>query len=498
MLLALLEDLDTGVANLSRDGLIIYANHRFAELLGVRARYSAIGSSIQTYISATSWNSLNAALAAAVDAPVGGEMRISASGETRVVRLLLAPIPDQDGRTTIRAVASEVTELVKTSQQLRDSKASLYSLSARLLQSQDEERRRIARDLHDITGQELAVLGMSLELANRNLESPKKAREALAESAGLAHKIEDEIRTLSYLLHPPLLDELGLGSALNWYAEGFQKRTKIRVETQIAPNLPRLSPSDETTLFRIVQESLANVLRHSGSPTARISLCMDAGVARLSIEDQGKGMKAEILARAQEAKLGVGIAGMRERLLQIGGNLVIRSTERGTQVIATLPVTKQEGQFEPADEPLTEEAMSSHSNGRKRVLVADDHEVTRHGVVSLLSGEPDIEVCGEAQDGLEVVAKVKELKPDLVLLDLTMPHAGGLTAAYEIRQMDAPPKILIFTNHSYHTLEENIRSAHCDGYVLKSNAGRDLLRGIRAVLGGEKFYNAEAVKAQSA
>jgi DNA-binding NarL/FixJ family response regulator len=107
-------------------------------------------------------------------------------------------------------------------------------------------------------------------------------------------------------------------------------------------------------------------------------------------------------------------------------------------------------------------------------------------------------VCGEAEDGVEAVAKTKELKPDLVLLDLTMPHAGGLTAAYEIRQMDAPPKILIFTNHSYHTLEENIRSAHCDGYVLKSNAGRDLLRGIRAVLGGAKFYNAEAAKAQSA
>lgn len=504
VLLALLEDLDTGVANLSREGLILYANRRFAGILGVRGFATATGSSIQRYISAASWDSLNSALAAAVEAPIHGEMRINASGETRVVRLSLGPIFAKDGTTTIRAVASEVTELVKTSQELRDSKASLYSLSARLLQSQDEERRRIARDLHDITGQELAVLGMSLELAARNLESPKKAREALTESVALAHKIEDEIRTLSYLLHPPLLDELGLGSALSWYAEGFQKRTKIRVDTQIAPNLPRLSPGDETTFFRVVQESLANVLRHSGSPTARISLSMDAGVARLSVEDQGKGISREILTPGRDTTgLGVGIAGMRERLLQIGGTLEINSTGSGTTVVATLPLAKQEGHSEPGQGSRHLDEAQARPAAlpipvRKRILIADDHEVTRHGVVSLLAGELDIEVCGEAQDGLEVVAKAKELKPDLVLLDLTMPRAGGLTAAYEIRKMDAPPKILIFTNHSYHTLEENIRSAHCDGYVLKSNASRDLIRGIRAVLDGDKFYNPEAARAQTA
>ncbi|HEY6905291.1 MAG TPA: response regulator transcription factor, partial [Candidatus Acidoferrales bacterium] len=135
---------------------------------------------------------------------------------------------------------------------------------------------------------------------------------------------------------------------------------------------------------------------------------------------------------------------------------------------------------------------------RKRVLVADDHEVTRHGVVSLLADQPDIEVCGEAQDGLEAVAKTRELKPDLVILDLTMPQLGGFAAAYEIRKMDVSPKLLIFTTHFYPTLEESVRSARCDGYVLKGGASRDLLRGIRAVLGGDKFYNSEAAKARSA
>ena len=504
VLRTLLDELDTGVANLSPEGVILYANGRFAGILGVPDHRNVTGARIQSYISAASWDSLNSALAAAVKGPIRGEMRIDASGEMRVVRLSLGPISGKNGTTTIRAVASEVTELVKTSQELRDSKASLYSLSARLLQSQDEERRRIARDLHDITGQELAVLGMSLELAARNLDSPKKAREALTESVGLAHKIEDEIRTLSYVLHPPLLDELGLGSALSWYAEGFQKRTKIRVETQIAPDLPRFSPSDETALFRVVQESLANVLRHSGSPTAKISLSMDAGVARVSVEDQGKGITREILAPGRDTTgLGVGIAGMRERLIQIGGTLEINSTGRGTTVVATLPLTKQEVRSETAlGSPGLEEATARPSAvsipTRKRVLIADDHEVTRHGVVSLLGREPDLEVCGEAQDGLDVVAKAKELKPDLVLLDLTMPHAGGFAAAYELRKMNVPPKILIFTNHSYHTLEENVRSAQCDGYVLKSNAGRDLIRGIRAVLGGDKFYNPEAARTQSA
>jgi len=503
VLLALLEDLETGVANLSRDGLILYANRRFAGILGVPARATVIGSRIRNYISAASWDSLNSALAAAVEAPIRGEMRINVSGETRVVRLSLGPTFGKDGTTTIRAVASEVTELIKTTQELRDSKASLYSLSARLLQSQDEERRRIARDLHDITGQELAVLGISLELAAKNLDSPKKAREVLTECAGLAHKIEDEIRTLSYVLHPPLLDELGLGSALSWYAEGFQKRTKIRVETQIAPNLPRLSPGDETTLFRVVQESLANVLRHSGSPTARISLCMDRGVARVSVEDEGKGINREILAPGRDTTgLGVGIAGMRERLLQIGGTLEIHSTAGGTTVVATLPLAAH-GAHAPAKELPDSEAPAAQPPvsipvTRRRILVADDHEITRHGVLSLLASQPDIEVCGEAKNGLEAVAKTKELKPDLVLLDLTMPQAGGFAAAYEIRQMEAPPKILIFTNHSYNTLEESVRSAHCDGYVQKGNASRDLLRGIRAVLSGGKFYSSEAARAHTA
>jgi PAS domain S-box-containing protein len=504
VLLALLEDLDAGVANLSRDGLILYANRRFAGILGVPAHATVTGSSIRRYISAASWDSLNSALASAIDAPVGGEMRINASGETRVVRLSLGPIPRRDGSTTIRAVASEVTELVKTNEELRDSKALLSSLSARLLQSQDEERRRIARDLHDITGQELAVLGISLELAMKSLASPEKAREALTESVGLAHKIEDEIRTLSYVLHPPLLDELGLGSALSWYAEGFQKRTEIRVETQIVPHAPRLSPSDETTLFRVVQESLSNVLRHSGSPTARISLSVDAGIARVSVEDQGKGINREILAPGRNTTgLGVGIAGMRERLLQIGGTLEIHSNGSGTTVIATLPMAKQEGHSGPERESPGPEAAKARPTARsiatrKRILVADDHEVTRHGVIALLADEPDIEVCGEAQDGLEAVSKTRELKPDLVILDLTMPHAGGFAAAYEIREMGMSPKILIFTTHSYPTLEESVRSARCDGYVLKGNAGHDLIRGIRAVLGGEKFYNSEAAKTRSA
>jgi signal transduction histidine kinase len=199
----------------------------------------------------------------------------------------------------------------------------------------------MARDLHDTTGQELAVILMSLGRLANGLGNPRfDAKEELTETTALVRKVENDIRALSYLLHPPMLDELGLKSALGWFVETFSKRSKIQVELQIEESLPRLSRDKEIALFRVVQESLANVVRHSDGATAQIRAETQDGNLRLYVQDAADGF-APGLSRpgnSEEILPGVGILGMRERLQQLGGELAIESTARGTQVRASVPL----------------------------------------------------------------------------------------------------------------------------------------------------------------
>lgn len=219
----------------------------------------------------------------------------------------------------------------------------LHQLSGRLLELQDDERRRISRELHDTTAQNLAVLSMNLcVLKDATKLLGPKPREAVAESLSLTERCSQEIRTLSYLLHPPLLDELGLVSALRAYSIGFTQRTGIQIDLKIE-DIGRLPGEIETTLFRIVQEALTNVHRHSGSPKAEIRVVRDPKEVRLHISDEGKGVPPESLDLISEgANIGVGVAGMRERAIQLGGQLKIASSNKGATITAILPLRGKE------------------------------------------------------------------------------------------------------------------------------------------------------------
>jgi len=218
---------------------------------------------------------------------------------------------------------------------------SLRLLSARLLKLQDEERRRIARELHDSTGQKAAALAIDLSVVGTEAESlGPRSRKALSECSSLAEQIVREVRTLSYLLHPPMLDEVGLGSAIRWYADGVAQRGGLEIDLQVPDKLRRMPAEVETALFRIVQESLTNTLLHSGSKRAQIHITQDNGNVMLEVRDDGRGIPAEVLNHPQALleRLGVGIAGMRERVKQLGGNLEIQSGSGGTVVKAIVPV----------------------------------------------------------------------------------------------------------------------------------------------------------------
>jgi len=240
---------------------------------------------------------------------------------------------------SVSAVISTFTNITERKQ----AEEALHQLSTRLLQLQDEER-RLGRELHDSLAQSVLAVNLNLAQAARSLTSAdESSRRALAEARRVLVEMSREIRTLSYLLHPPLLDELGLVSAIKECAEGFSERSGIKLNLEIQAGFARLPQEAETALFRIVQESLANIQRHSGAQMAKIHLQGDSASVSLEVIDRGHGMDKKGIERGNGAgtRLGVGILGMRERMTQLGGKLEIESSSSGTTVRVSMPLRSE-------------------------------------------------------------------------------------------------------------------------------------------------------------
>jgi len=494
----LVETIDEGAATLSNDGTVLYSNRSFANIFDAQLE-RFIGTPIENFVSGEYVEALRALIRNAASGVARGEIRlVDRAGRARTVRLTLTR-STQFGMEALCAVATELTELVETNEALRVTESSLRQLSGRLLQLQDEERRRIARDLHDTTGQKIAALSMSLDRVARLLDTKKPERqEALDEGREIVRTIGEEIRTLSYLLHPPLLDESGLGSAIRWYAEGFQKRSGIQLTVNIPNNLGRLTNDVEMALFRVVQESLTNVHRYSGSPNAEIHVHDTSDAIKLEVVDHGKGIKTGTERTKIEgiASLGVGIPGMRERLRQFGGQLEVDFGREGTRVSASVPLKKARVAPPVEESEVVVAAPDGDSNSepapssdlRRRILIADDHEVMRRGVRGLLESHDEWAVCGEAFEGREVVTKSRELRPDLIIMDINMPGLTGIDAAQQIRKENPAAKILFFSVHESAQTVREVVNAGAQGYVAKSRAGHDLVDAVRNVLDGGTFF----------
>jgi len=260
---------------------------------------------------------------------------IRPSGETRWILSHGRIVRDADGNA-LRMIGTH-TDI--TQRKEFEEAEKIRELSGKLLHAQDAERRRIARELHDSAGQIIAALQMNLIPMEEEARPLNSAfAQGIQQSLDLLQQLSNELRTVSYLLHPPLLDEAGLPSALRWYIEGFAERSKIAVQLEIDPELGRLSQEMEMTIFRVVQECLTNIHRHSGSRQAEIRLSGCSSEVCLEVRDHGKGMPSVGRNSGSQLRFGVGIQGMRERIRQLNGQFEIKSQDDGTVVSARLPL----------------------------------------------------------------------------------------------------------------------------------------------------------------
>lgn len=233
-------------------------------------------------------------------------------------------------------------QIKKRTRQLEDQSKQVRELSRTLLRTQDEERRHLARELHDSAGQTLAAIGIHLEQAvqEADLVAPRVTKR-LEEVQSMVQQLNRDIRTTSYLLHPPLLDETGLSSALNWFVQGFGERSGITITLDVADDLGRLPGDMELAIFRVAQECLTNIHRHSGADGASIRLQREDGSVQVEVSDNGKGIPQERLTEIQSGGSGVGIRGMQERLHHFGAEMKIETAASGTRVVARFPLPKQ-------------------------------------------------------------------------------------------------------------------------------------------------------------
>ena len=321
---ALVERMQQGAAMLDARGCIVYCNLSLAQLLGL-SREAVVGRLLCEFMADVDQPTCQKLLQETQIGSSEGEMHLRLASGSLIPANFSFSILSRDKTAT----GVLITDLTVQKQQAE--------FASRLQNMQDEERKRIARELHDSVGQLLAAISMNIMIVqSQSHQLDARAARALSDNAVLVEQVSSEIRTISHLLHPPLLDLAGLASALRWYVDGFSERSKIKVDLEIPADFGRLTAEMEIAIFRIVQECLTNIHRHSGSPAADIRLRREGSELKVQVRDKGKGIPEE--KQRELTASGLGFGGMRERLRQLGGTLEIQSDQTGTLVSAILKV----------------------------------------------------------------------------------------------------------------------------------------------------------------
>ncbi len=321
----LVERMQQGAAIISGQGAVIYCNPALEQLIGV-ARGELIGLTLDQFLNQSDRDLFQNLWRDTQAGPQEAEMCVRRADGTEIPASFAFRLLTRDKSS----IGILITDLTTRKQQAE--------LTSRIQQMQDDERRRIARELHDSVGQLLAAISMNIARIKDEAGklSPPVAR-LISDNEAMVNQISDEIRTISHLLHPPLLDEVGLPSALRWYTDGFSQRSNIQTTLDIPEQFDRLSPDMEIAIFRAIQECLTNIHRHSGSPSCSIKIIQDDDKLRIEVKDLGRGIP-ESKQTSLASSGGVGLRGMQERIRQLGGTFEILTSPKGTLIAATLPI----------------------------------------------------------------------------------------------------------------------------------------------------------------
>jgi PAS domain S-box-containing protein len=339
----MIQNMAEGALTIAPDGLILFSNEKLASILEI-PQERVIGCSFHDFIVPEDAGIFSALLSHEPGAGAKREVRLKAPGGVKVPVSLSANRLELDGVDCFCVIVADLTD------QKRNEDV-LHALSARLLRIQDEDRRRIARGLHDGAFQRLAALEFKLALVGQSsLKLPQAAQRNLTECQELVSECCNDLGNLAYLIQPPLLEEQGLGPALRAFVAGYNRKHGPQISLSFPSRLGRLPAGVETTLFRIAQEALINIERHSSSATAEIRLLKKPGEILLEAVDHGCGISKEILKQLNRgmALSGIGIAGMRERVRLLGGLMEIYSNSDGTTVRVSLPIKRPRINRQPA------------------------------------------------------------------------------------------------------------------------------------------------------
>ena len=395
-----------------------------------------------------------------------------------------------NGRPATLGTFMDITERKHSEETLVRSEAQLRLLSQRILEVQEEERARIARELHDQLGQELVALKIEAVVLMEELAKSPRLHERARGVLDLIDRLDTTAHRIAVSIRPEILDKLGLVKAIQWYAEDFERRSGISCPVE-APNDELVLPKAVSTCaYRILQEALVNVWKHSRASQAKVKVTSGHGMVNICVSDNGVGMD---LGRLSEGT-SLGLLGMRERASLVGGKITIRRNPGGGLRLAThLPLSLTQTGIGAGVELASARTLASKpwTKSAIRVLLVDDHSLVRAGLRRVLEQAPDIRIIAEACDGREAVNKFQEVSPDVVVMDISMPELDGMEASKRILSLHPQARILMLTR--FHEEQYAIRTlkAGCLGYLTKGSSTQQLHHAVRAVARGKRFLSEE-------